>query len=108
MRIVIIGEFSSFAKNLSEGFRALGHECFVFSWGDGFKNISQNKNFSYTIDARFNGGSLINHVFFIFHSLIERMKLEKYVRKMSKDGKWDVALVLSESFIKERIKFWDA
>lgn len=108
MRIVIIGEFSSFAKNLSEGFRSLGHDCFVFSWGDGFKTINQDKESSYTINARFKGGNFVDHLLFIFHSLIERIKLEKYVNKMRKKSKWDVALVLSESFIKERGKFWDA
>lgn len=108
MRIIIIGEFSSFAKNLSEGFRALGHECFVFSWGDGFKSIQQDKKYSYTINARFRGGNVFNYLGFIIHSLRERNKLVKYVEAMSKSQKWDVVLVLSEGFIKERRKFWNA
>ena len=108
MRIVIIGEFSGFSKNLSEGFRAIGHECFVFSWGDGFKEISQDAMNSYTINARFNGGNVFKHLCFIFHSFKERLRLMKEVKNLSKNGKWDAVLIISEEFIKEKCKFWDA
>ena len=50
MKILIIGELSAFSKNLSKGFHALGHESFVFSWGDGFKKIEQDDD-SYHIDV---------------------------------------------------------
>ena len=41
MNILIIGEYSGFAKYLSRGFRQLGHGACVLSWGDGFKKIEQ-------------------------------------------------------------------
>ena len=39
MRVLIIGDFSSVAKNLCDGINSIGHESFVISWGDGFKRI---------------------------------------------------------------------
>jgi len=42
MKILIIGEYSGFASNLKMGFKSLGHETILFSWGDGFKKIKTN------------------------------------------------------------------
>ena len=108
MRIVIIGEYSSFAKNLSEGFRALGHECFVFSWGDGFKKIEQDRSSSYTINAQYKGNNVFEHILFAFHSTIIGLKLQRFVASMSKKGKFDSVLILSESFVREKGRFWQA
>ena len=49
MRVLIIGEFSAFAKNLAKGINLLeGHEAIVFSNEDGFKKIMQDgKSFTY-------------------------------------------------------------
>ena len=108
MKIVIVGEFSSFAKNLSEGFRALGHECFVFSWGDGFKKIKQDAENSYEVNARYNGGGLIRHIEHIFHSTLEYLRLRKFVFGIENDGKWDAVLIINPCFIKDKRKFWEA
>ena len=109
MRIVIIGEFSSFAKNLSEGFKALGHECFVFSWADGFKGINQETQESYAIALRKAGdkGFLahIKNALFSYHSFLQ---LYNYVDKMSNREKWDVALIINPVFIKQKERFWNA
>ena len=43
MRILIIGEYSAFARNLSSGLKNLDHTVLVFSWGDGFKEIKQDE-----------------------------------------------------------------
>lgn len=51
MKILIVGEYSGFAKYLSRGLRLLGHETFVFSWGDSFKSIVQDGN-SYNVNVR--------------------------------------------------------
>lgn len=37
MRILLLGEFSAFHKNLKEGLVALGHEVVLASHGDGWK-----------------------------------------------------------------------
>lgn len=39
MKIALIGDFSSLHFNLKKGFEALGHECVLYSTGDGFKKI---------------------------------------------------------------------
>lgn len=39
MNILIIGEFSGFAKHLKQGFTTLGHNVIVVQNGDGFKQI---------------------------------------------------------------------
>ncbi len=45
MNILIIGEFSAFAKNLAKGFNKLGgHRVVVISDGDSFKKIEQDEN----------------------------------------------------------------
>lgn len=41
MNILIIGEFSSFAKHLANGFRQLGHKTIVVHTGDVWKKISE-------------------------------------------------------------------
>ena len=53
MNILIVGEFSAFAKHLKNGFLQLGHDVCVIQDGDGFKKITpaygdivyRNKNF---------------------------------------------------------------
>lgn len=107
MRLVIIGEFSSFAKNLSAGFRALGHECFVFSWGDGFKKITQEGD-SYTVNARYKGKGKINFLKYMVRSTWEFWKLKRVVRNMSKKERWDVVLIINAGFVKKQGKFWQA
>lgn len=48
--ILIIGEYSAFAKNLCEGINGVsGYHAVVFAYKDGFKNISQSAD-SYTYD----------------------------------------------------------
>lgn len=45
MNILIIGEFSAFAKNLAKGFNRLGgNRIVVISGGDSFKKIEQDEN----------------------------------------------------------------
>lgn len=40
MKILIIGEFSAFAKHLKNGFKKLGHDVCIVQNGDGWKKIS--------------------------------------------------------------------
>lgn len=109
MKILIIGEYSGFSKNLSLGFEELGHECFVFSWGDGFKKIQQSVR-SYTIKkCTFNSKSgFVVHIISVLISLVEQIKLKLFVRSMSEKGKWDVALVINLDFIRLKHCFWKA
>lgn len=105
MKILIIGEFSSFSKNLSSGFRQLGHECFVFSWGDGFKKIRIDN--SYLVrNAQVTGkNKILRRIKEYIHLYNERRKLVSYVKILSKKGKYDVALIINPDFICNRF-FW--
>ena len=103
MKIVIIGEYSGFAKNLSDGFRALGHDCFVFSWGDGYKKINQVN--SYLIKDAKHSSRIIN-LLLVFVSLIENIKLKIKVYQMSKHELFDAALIMNSSFVKCGYKIW--
>lgn len=99
MKILIIGEFSGFSKNLSRGFHALGHEAFVFSWGDSFKKIEQDKD-SYHID--------VANISVFGHSIkgsnrLKRLftapKLHRFISKMPHD--WDVAFCINFGFLQK-------
>ncbi len=108
MRIIIIGEFSSFAKNLSLGFRENGHECFVFSWGDGFKKVTQDKQNSYSVlqDCKNYRPHILSLVIHFFESWRESWKLKKFVNNIIKEDKWDVVLIINPGFIRQQYHFW--
>lgn len=54
MNVLIVGEFSAFAKNLALGINSIpGNECVVFSYKDGFKDIAQDSR-SYTYQKPYN------------------------------------------------------
>lgn len=107
MKILIIGEFSSFSKNLALGFRQLGHETFVFSWGDGYKKIEQEN--SYHIKTYSQGRKNIFSKFkSIFNQLVENHRLRKFTDRLSKNGKYDIVLIINPGFIKYGWKFWRA
>lgn len=48
MRILLIGDFSSFHKNLQDGIRELGHTCVLASSGDGWKSVSRDIDYGST------------------------------------------------------------
>lgn len=100
MRILIIGEYSAFAESLRKGFQRIGHYCFVFSWGDVFKEIPFESN-TYLIKVsnyrigkrRIRGSSLVR-------SIISSLKLHIKVKEMSKEDKFDVVLIINPAFLK--------
>lgn len=97
MKILIIGEFSAFSKYLSRGFHAIGHESFVFSWGDSFKRVVQD-NDSYFINTRnirifkhdIKGTNRIKRPF-------TAMRLHRFIAKMPHD--WDAAIIINLGFL---------
>lgn len=99
MKILIIGEFSSFSKNLSSGFQQLGHECFVFSWGDGYKKIRIENSYLVQNGEIKDKTSIICRIKYYFHQYKERKKLVSFVRNLSKKTKFDVVLIINPSFI---------
>lgn len=65
MRILLLGEFSAFHKNLKEGLVALGHEVVLASHGDGWKKIESDIDLNYHHKLLKDGIS--NRVFPILH-----------------------------------------
>lgn len=100
MNILIIGEYSSFSKELKKGFVSLGHSCSVFSWGDGFKKIKQSSD-DYTFDIanikifnrQIRGTNRLKKI-------VASIKLHKIISRLVKKGvKFDTALVINYEFL---------
>jgi len=101
MKIVIVGEYSAFSKNLSIGIRKLGHECLVFSWGDVFKKIEPDES-TYLVNVGkyhlfgkpIKGSNLLKQA-------VSGVKLHNYIKKRFQKEKADVVLVMNMAFLKE-------
>lgn len=106
MRVLIIGDFSSVAKNLSDGINKIGHEAYVVSWGDGFKNIKYQKDTAFIVPQRnyYIKGYRLKSLAFI-NRLTCCALLRREVKKLSYK-KWDVVLVVSPVFIKIPSQWW--
>lgn len=101
MNIVIIGEYSGFAKNLNLGFRKIGHRCLTFSWGDTFKRIMPDDN-TYLIDVsniRIFGKDIKGS--HIIRRIISNIKLRYYLKEHFRNEKADVVLILNPAFLKK-------
>lgn len=100
MRIVIIGEFSGFAKNLKEGFKRLGHTPFLYTWGDSFKKISAGddaytiKIDNYIICRRSLKGT--NRL----RAIVSAWKLNRHIEKKWRNEKADAVIIINPAFIK--------
>lgn len=105
MKILIIGEFSGFSKNLCRGFKKIGHEACAFSWGDSFKriiseegsvsiNIYNYKMFGYEIKG--------SHYIRRFFSFLKMKKIIKQKKQL-----YDCALIINPSFIKNKGLWFD-
>lgn len=98
MNILIVGEFSAFAKELKKGFVALGHQCIIFSWGDGAKKIKQESD-DYSCSYISNKGRIIS----ILSRVWMNIKLYFKVQKLSKHWKADAVLIINPDFVRNRI-----
>lgn len=105
MKILIVGEFSGFAKNLSVGFEKLGHEAVIVGYGDGWKKIDVGKN-GYLLDYRRNyrvGKISIKRSWMVrslihFHRIVELK--EKY------KGYFDRILIINYEFLRLKHEKW--
>ena len=97
MKILVVGEYSGFAKYLSRGLRLLGHEPFVFSWGDSFKSIVQDGR-SYNVNVRpilvFGHRS---RVLSKLREIMSALKLSYDVSHMKKE--FDCAFIINFGFL---------
>lgn len=107
MRILIIGEYSGFAKNLKRGFKCLGHDTIVFSWGDGSKKISSDFPEDFNIKvANITIGSFQIKGTWIIRNIIESFTFNKKVRSISRNELFDVVFLLNHDFIRFKRQFW--
>lgn len=98
MNILIVGEFSAFAKELKKGFVALEHQCTIFSWGDGAKKIKQESN-DYSCSYISNKGRIIS----ILSRIWMNIKLYFKVQKLSKHWKADAVLIINPGFVRSPV-----
>ena len=89
MKILLLGEFSSFHKNLAEGLRALGHDAIVAGDGDGYKNIHVDIKLDSTHQN--------------FYGKLER-NLKK-VKFLSRIEGYDVVQLINPFFVNHNIPF---
>ena len=98
MKILIIGEYSGFAKYLSRGFHELGHKAFVFSWGDSFKAIEQDADSYYVNVKDYRIGKYTIKNSNRIRNRFSGLKLQHFIKKMEKD--WDCAIIINFGFVK--------
>lgn len=97
MNILIVGEFSSFAKNLKAGFKALGHNVLIVHTGDGFKAIKCDNS-----DIVYNSSPEIRLCGFripkshLFLSIFENKRIQKNI---GCSAKYDLIIIINECFV---------
>ena len=99
MNILIVGEYSAFAKHLRNGFKQLGHDVTVTMTGDGWKNIKgDNEDICYKrYPIRVFGRSIPKSYYFSI------FKINSYIKKRLKEkyeGKHlDLIIVINYKFL---------
>lgn len=106
MRILIIGEYSGFAKNLSIGLKSLGHSTLTFTWGDGFKKIKQDD--AVFLDcSNYHIGKIQIRGSWRLKSFLQSFRLMHKVYSFDKDYLFDVILVVNAAFLRKQCRFWN-
>lgn len=92
MKILILGDYSSFGYNLKKGFLKLGHEVDILSDGDGWKKInSEGLNLKYNMK---------NKITRYVSGMINRIKIIKFLENKS----YDIILIMNENFLSRKVK----
>ncbi len=103
MHILIIGEYSGFAKNLAIGLRELGHKVIVFASLDGWKKIDPgNDSVLYPVVHNFKIGKFEIKRTWIFRGIINFFHFKRDIRKYKRY--FDAALIINYEFLRLR---WD-
>jgi len=105
MNILIVGEYSGFAKNLKLGFESLGHHVVVFQEGDGWKKIDTGENsFSFPFKKNLTiFGKQIRKTWFL-SCFYFTPKFRYNIKKYSKY--FDVVLIINYEFIRLKYEYW--
>lgn len=100
MNILIIGEFSGFARNLKEGFIKLGHQVLIVQSGDGWKKLDSKEDIILKKKSLFVRGHHIlgsNRIMSVF----ENIRFDNVLCKNSPNP--DLIFVVNYEFIRENI-----
>lgn len=98
MNILIIGEFSAFAKHLKNGFELLGNKVIIVQDGDGFKKIPASSN-----DIIYDGSRDIKilgrHV--PMSNMLFLKQTNKYIcdKLTALNTKFDLLVIICDSFV---------
>ena len=106
MRILIIGEYSGFAKNLSLGLKSLGHYVLTFTWGDGFKNIKQD-NTVFLDCSNYHVSKFKIRGSWRIKSLFQSFRLIFQVYSFDRNALFDIIFVINAAFLRKEYKFWN-
>lgn len=107
MNILIIGEYSGFAKNLALGFRSLGHETVVFGNLDGWKKLPQAEGtILFPSPQNIKLGTLPIKRTWVFRGFINYLRFKKCINKYK--SHFDVVLVVNYEFIRLNYECWYA
>lgn len=99
MNILIVGEFSGFAKHLKYGFTELGHDVMILQNGDGYKRIpysSDDFHFSAKYVTLFGYKFVHSHV--LFNSRINKQIEKRIAQRFQK--KIDLIIVINYRFLR--------
>lgn len=96
MKILIIGEFSAFAKHLKNGFRQLGHKVWIVQTGDGFKSIKgDDEDMTYSC-VNFN---IFNFTIYKSYHLRAPFAMREVRKKVAELPHLDLIIVINTLFI---------
>lgn len=97
MRVLIVGEYSAFAKELKVGFVKLGYQCTVFSWGDGAKAICQSdEDYSFQRSYFKYNNIWLNRL----TNILNNLRIYKIIHKLRKNTLYNAVLIINPSFIR--------
>lgn len=105
MRILIVGEYSGFAANLSSGFRKLGCEVLILGNLDGWKKIDSGEGtILYPVKNVRIGNQILRRTW-IFSGLHSYFKNYRYdIKKF--DSYFDIAIIVNYEFVRLNYEYW--
>lgn len=104
MNILIIGEYSGFAKNLKTGLEHFGHHIVIFQEGDGWKNIDTGSNSHRYSIKNFEIYGFVIKKTWVFSSI---SNIPRFVKDISKyQNYFDIVFIINYEFIRLNYEFW--
>lgn len=104
MNILIVGEFSAFAKHLKNGFKALGHKAIVVTNGDNFKGLNgEADDIKYSVPKDI---QLFGWTFAGSHRLLNPFSTANLKRKIKSLDVSEIIFIINPVFVSS--SFWQS